>query len=315
MWHPWPGASLVLYMLLIAVTLGAGVVGSAAAADCGDRIGPCSCGDRVVTNTTLGGSDPVLRTMCPCIGLIVAPGVTLDLGGTLKGSDQSNPLCSGVLIEDGAQDVIVRHGRVMGFFTGVRGENDVTNVSVSGVQALDNTIGILLAGSVIGNLAVRGNVVSGNETYGMFVVGADNIAVQDNRADTNTLGIFVNSGGNLMVSGNAATGNTIRGIEITGFGGTVELNRADLNGGFGFTIDGANLDVRRNVSSRNGRDPASPGDGFVVGGTGIRFDRNRGFYNREYGIRDQSSFQDNVYTDNLCGGNTLGDSSPPGLCH
>ena len=66
---------------------------AALAADCGDGVGPCSCGDTVRTDTTLDDTDPVTATVCPCDGLLVASGVELNLGGhTISGSG----VCVGV---------------------------------------------------------------------------------------------------------------------------------------------------------------------------------------------------------------------------
>src|SRR6185503_16601372 len=65
------------------------------APNCGDAAGPagedlaCSCGDTVVTNTTLNLSfDPVATTTCLGDGLRLAAGVQLDLNGlVITGSD------------------------------------------------------------------------------------------------------------------------------------------------------------------------------------------------------------------------------------
>src|SRR5262249_39727642 len=100
---------------------------------CGGGV-PCACGDRVVQSRTLRGADPATRTACPADGLVVAAGVTLDLGGsTLRGQGAG----AGVRIEVGAANVTVRSGRITGFATGVRGEG-TTGARLANLQVLDN---------------------------------------------------------------------------------------------------------------------------------------------------------------------------------
>src|SRR5262245_51055164 len=101
-------------------TLNAAIVEPTQAADCGKNVDPCRCGDRVVTNTRLGGSDPVLTTTCPCDGLIVASGVSLEIGETIT---RENDACSEILIEGNATGVAVTDGRITGFGLGVDGDS------------------------------------------------------------------------------------------------------------------------------------------------------------------------------------------------
>src|SRR5262245_32964219 len=103
--HPSLRALLTIILTLVCFALGAGALSPVQADDCGSGVGPCHCGDRVVTNARLGGSDPVLRTVCPCDGLIVASGVTLEIRGTLTGESD---LCSGIVVEGGATGVTVK---------------------------------------------------------------------------------------------------------------------------------------------------------------------------------------------------------------
>jgi len=100
---------------------------------CGGGV-PCACGDRVVSDRTLRGADPVTRTACPADGLVVAVGVSLDLGGaTLRGQGAG----VGVRIEAGATGVRVQRGKITGFATGVHGEG-TTGVYLADVQVLDS---------------------------------------------------------------------------------------------------------------------------------------------------------------------------------
>src|SRR5215475_8923829 len=110
---------------------------------CGGAV-PCACGDRVVRDHTLRGVDPVTRARCSVNGLLVADGVTLDFGGaTLRGLGVG----AGILIDPGARHVTVRGGRLMGFATGVLGE-ETTGGQLENLQIVDNTgDGIRLGGA------------------------------------------------------------------------------------------------------------------------------------------------------------------------
>jgi hypothetical protein len=293
---------------------------AAQGADCGDGVGPCRCGDRVVTTTTLDGSDPVLSTTCPCVGLIVASNVALDIAGTIRGSGSGDPVCYGIHIEDDATNVRITHGRVTGFFMGVFGAGGgsaegVTHVTIAGIQALGNAeSGIHLEGR---DVVVEHNVVRGNGFVGIDLF-ADSV-VRWNKAEANAHGIFV-LGDTVLVANNVAVRNRLRGIEVgTLFGGgtvTVRENRADLNGGLGFGLFGDHVHAVRNIATRNGRDESGDQarDGFLLECGFCRLERNRSFYNGGFGILEAAAPDPNVYTDNLCGGNALGDSDPPGLC-
>lgn len=64
----------------------AGTAIPATAADCGG-VTPCSCGDTVTADRTLSAADPVTTVACAGDGLVVAPGVTLNLGSqTITGA-------------------------------------------------------------------------------------------------------------------------------------------------------------------------------------------------------------------------------------
>src|SRR5262247_3599635 len=82
---------------------------------CGERVGPCRCGDTVVTSTRLDGSDPVLQTPCPMNGLSVASGVRLEVGGTVRAA--AGNTCSGIVVLPNATNVVVTTGKIVGFQT------------------------------------------------------------------------------------------------------------------------------------------------------------------------------------------------------
>jgi hypothetical protein len=134
-----------LVVTLSLTVLGARGIPQAIAADCGTGVGPCQCGDRVVTNTRLSAADPVLRTACPCEGLIVASGVSLEIRGTMTGADDT---CSAITLEGNATDVVVRNGRLTGFGVGINGDSlgAVSGNRFADLQIQGGFAGVLLTG-------------------------------------------------------------------------------------------------------------------------------------------------------------------------
>jgi hypothetical protein len=300
--HPSLRALVTLTLALIGV--GAAGITPARAADCGDGVGPCHCGDRVVVNTRLGGSDPVLRTPCPCDGLVVASGVSLELRGTLTG-EQDN-FCSGIFLEIGATGVAVTNGRITGFSVGV-GAGDAPGAVNGGrfanLQILDSSFaGIFLTGDAN---VVESNVFLNSFFVGVLLAGNDNI-VRLNRVEGSALlGLGVLGTGN-TISRNLALRNDGDGIGVLGEPSIVEANRAAYNGSNGFVIAGTAVTVSLNIATHNAL------AGFLVEASDSIFDRNRSAYNVGFGIEDVGS--GNEYTDNRCTGNGAGASDPPGLC-
>ena len=120
----------------------------ASAQTCGGAA-KCSCGDMLLGDRKLT-DDPILTTVCPSDGLIIAAsGVTLDLKTKiLNGSGKG----AGVLVLDGVVDVTITGeahnvGRIQGFGTGIRIAGGASDITVIGVQAYYNTgDGILVEG-------------------------------------------------------------------------------------------------------------------------------------------------------------------------
>ena len=80
---------IILKMIIGVGFLFFGTISGAWAANCGDSAGPrgsripCACGDRVVTNTKLVKSDPVVDAACPENGLTIGSNnIILDCRGT-----------------------------------------------------------------------------------------------------------------------------------------------------------------------------------------------------------------------------------------
>jgi hypothetical protein len=131
--------------------------------------------------------------------------------------------------------------------------------------------------------------------------------------------------------------NALGGVRITESGASIERSLIARNGGPGMVLNGhvdafANQvvdnagpgiiastdlgegpggDIARNTIQRNA------GDGVVVDCQSCRFERNSIRNNQGVGIRDisaQNDQGDNEFVLNVCAGNALGDSDPPGLC-
>jgi len=313
---------------------------------------PCSCGDRAVKDRKLRGADPVTKTVCPADGLVVASGVTLDLGGaTLRGGGVG----TGVRIEAGATHATVRNGTIAGFATGVHGESAI-GVSLANVQVSASTQdGVTLSGdghtleksvvegsgglglAVVGHAArLSGLQVLGNEGAGVRLLGDGHVLeksemvgnagrgaeVSGDRNQVAGLQVESNAGDGVLVKGtgnqvakNEATRNLRNGLDIQGDRAAVEKNEATNNGWAGLEIHGMGHHVSSNVAEHN------TGTGLqAVGTTGSQFERNKSENNRGFGIADDSTGRGtsgtaNSYTKNVCGtGNARSASSPAGLC-
>src|SRR5262245_291642 len=273
---------------------------------CGGDV-PCACGDRVVRDHTLRGVDPVTRARCSVNGLLVADGVTLDLGGaTLRGLGAG----AGILIDPGARRVTVRGGKLMGFATGVLGE-ETTGGQLENLQILDNTgDGIRLGGA---DHTVTKVVIQRNAGGGLMVTGdateVSNVQVTSNGGD----GVRLRGSGATLEASVIAR-NEGAGVDVTGNGNRVSLLQLDSNGGDGLRLAGTGNLASRNIAQRNG------GHGLEIQGASATLDRNRAPNNGGFGITDDStgggtSGTANTYVSNTCGrGNDAGISSPPGLC-
>lgn len=269
---------------------------------CGDGLGPCRCGDSVLTDTRLDGSDPVLKTPCPCVGLFVASGVRLVIGGTIQSA--SNNTCSGIVVPPGATDVVVTVGRIVGFEKAVEAGSFAAGVrrsEFSRLQLVDNNLGISLLGD--DNLIAQ-NISTQSQFFAIGVSGARNTVIL-NRTEEGQHGLDVEGNDN-VVSRNQALRHQLDGIIIAGERATVDRNRAQYNEGAGFVVMGTDHTVTLNVAEAN------DGGGFFIIASASTFARNRSNFNRGFGIDDAGV--GNTFTDNRCTGNSLGPSDPSGLC-
>jgi hypothetical protein len=238
---------------------------------CGDASGPggtdvpCRCGNVVTTNTKLNGSDPVLKTPCPCNGLIVASGVTLDIGGTILAATDPNACTetfpSGIVLGPGATNVTITTGRIVGFEIGVRSDFDtgVTHGRFERLQILESvSFGFLLDGD---DNTICSNVVRRTDQKAGIQVSGDRNVVCLNRAEYGSAFGMIVEGEDNTISRNVALENDFDGFTICGGGNTVEQNRSDYNGRFGIveSCDGPPPNIYRgNRCTGNGAGPSDP---------------------------------------------------------
>lgn len=342
----------------LAALLGAVVLASLpaiAAADCGGSV--CSCGDTVTSDYALqDGVDPVCSSSAAescatagSAGLIVAAGVTLDLGGcTLRGPGDVGSV--GIDLDAGAA---VQGGKIIGFGLGIQAV--VGAVTLGNIQVLDADLGIHLRGnghrvtkSVVRRsastgveVAGSGNVVSkvqvsdsrlgfgitiagdgntversifGRNAFGVAIDGDANTVTRNRVEDNSGPGIRLDGAGNIA-SRNVVERNACFGLVLAGTAAVAQRNQVRANGCGGFRVSGSGHRLQLNISDDNVADPGGSGigDGYDVSGSGHVFDRNRATSNEGFGIED-GPFGLNTYTRNICRANILGASSPPGLC-
>lgn len=290
-----------LVVTLSLTVLGARAIPQAVAADCGTGIGPCQCGDRVVTNTRLSAADPVLRTACPCEGLIVASGVSLEIRGTMTGADDT---CSAITLEGNATDVVVRNGRLTGFGVGINGDSlgAVSGNRFSDLQIQGGFAGVLITGD--DNLVER---VISRDTFvaGILLLGNGN-TVRLNRVEGAALFGLTVVGDENTISRNVAQRNSGHGIAVAGEHVLLDANRSEYNGGAGFVLEGDFVTASGNMAIANAL------DGFAVFASDSSLAGNRSDHNVFLGIADVGN--GNTYAGNRCTGNGAGPSDPPGLC-
>jgi len=272
---------------------------------CGEGIGPCHCGDTVLTSTKLNGSDPVLNAACPRDGLFVTAGVKLTIGGAVRAA--AGNACSGIVVLPEATDVTVTTGKIIGFLTGLDAfsfEGGVTNSTFSRLQIEGGEVCLFVTGD---DNAIESNRVTGCEFRGMDIRG-DRNRLSLNRAEDSGLGFSTLGTGN-VVSRNVALRNQGDGFAIAGAEAAVESNQAKHNGLEGFFIEGFGHHATLNIAESNTNGFRNTFSSFSV------YSRNRSNYNTALGIIDQGIlFNDNVYSANLCTGNGAGNSEPSGLC-
>jgi hypothetical protein len=298
--HPLFGvrrATPVLASIVIAVGAASPALGvcSAPVSTCGGTMSPCRCGDLVVSDTKLTASHPVLRTACPDDGLFVASGVTLEISGTIRSARpaSSGSVCAGIVVLDGATNVVVTTGKIVRFDIGVESEDFAGNSGSSGVVTNSEFSRLQILSSDPGGildtgLQVRGNgnVITENilkgriDVAGIRVAGSRN-TVRHNHTKVLGTGIQVDECRDPSTGAPCAPANDFIDNEVSnnvtegavmsspgvwirgGRSATVRGNQATANNMGGFIIEGVDHTVTNNVARRNSDSP-----GYAIGGSG-----------------------------------------------
>jgi hypothetical protein len=220
---------------------------------CGDSSGPngrdvsCACGDTVTTDTTLRyGRDPVTRVACPASGLIVAPGVALNLNGqTITGSG------AGIGIEARAGSRI-SGGAVRGFSIGlaaIHGDAVLTSLAVEAHLGAGLVVDPSISGAAAVTFGGAASSVSDNGGPGVIVQPGAALAMSG-----------TNAAARLPVRGNGGIGIDVRGALIA-----TQVDVSD-NGHHGVRVESASPVeiVDSSVHGNGGNPPAGTASGAGV---------------------------------------------------
>jgi hypothetical protein len=216
-------------------------------------------GDRnLVLGNLIGTNASGTAALPNFVGLIVESGTANVVGGTSPAERNviSGNTFYGVFLFPNASNSVV-HGNFIG-------------TDVTGSAAIGNDTGVMAGGtrSVIGGSTPgAGNLLSGNATAGVIVVGAD-IRVEGNRIGTdvtgtaalrNTIGVFVAAG----------AGTTLVGGTTPGAGNLISGNGAGLRVGNNAVIQGNKIgtDITGTGAIGNGGGMLLEGTNNLVGGT------------------------------------------------
>ncbi|MBY0496879.1 MAG: right-handed parallel beta-helix repeat-containing protein [Cyanobacteria bacterium] len=213
---------------------------------CGDGAGPrgadvqCSCGDTVVTNTTLDFAvDPVTNTVCTSDGLALAAGVQLNLNGnTIAGSDTGN----GLSVASGGA---IQNGTVRGFGVGIwigTGAPGSTTVSSTVIES-NAGAGVLVANENSASRAVLSQVtVQSNGGDGIHVRGAPGLANLDDGTQQLPIADYGFRVERSIIANNTANGihlgDTTEVADVSAMvGGSESSNDIHGNGGVGILVE------------------------------------------------------------------------------
>lgn len=224
----------------------------------------------VVQNSLIGTNASGTAAVANLRGVFIDGSAGNVIGGDEVTNIISGNSLAGVLIYgSGSTDNVLRANYI--------------GLAASGVAAIPNRVGVEMGGSanVVGGRADQGegNWISGNTTYGVYIVGADS---QANRVSGNFIGTtrdglaalgngyggvgvasdFHIIGGDVaLTEGNLIAGNALGGVDLTGHANTVAGNVIGLaangttalgNGaGAGVSVRGSEHDVAANEIAAN----------------------------------------------------------------
>ncbi len=291
-----------------------------------------SCGDTLTSNTTLDSD-----LTCAGNALVMgADNITLDCNNHTVAGNGSG---TGINLA-GWTGVTVRDCNVTGFSIGISLFNPAGggNNTIIDNALLTNNRGIRLASSsgnfieendVFGNfLGIRvlfssnnntivKNTVSGTTSNAVNLQNSTGNTVSKNQVTNNGRGISLFQSSSNTVEKNTVSNNAVNGFRlILSNSNTFTKNESDENGGDGFQLEESDDNTFvKNESDENG------GDGFDADSmsSGNILMKNTAELNGGVGYGDSSSGEGtagtaNTYNNNKCDDNTLGGSSPAGLC-
>lgn len=240
--------------------------------------------------------------------------------GILITGTSANNLVGGTVA--GARNVIAGHDElasssgvsVTGNGTGNTILGNLIGTNPSGDDELGNVYGILVGapGTVIGDLAGHGNLVAGNNGYGIFAYNGSGLQVLGNRVGiyqvandfpraNGSHGIYLDGPDNAVIKGNIASGNAGDGIQIRNSDNTI------VQGNFCGTNAGGTLTRPNGLSGIAVVNCA----GVTIGGPGVG-EGNVISGNAVYGLYIFSNSPVNVYG-NMIGTNAAGNSVIPNV--
>jgi parallel beta-helix repeat protein len=267
------------------------------------------------SGTLMIGADTTLTEDHSGDIVITADNVTLDCDGhTVTGAGAG----LGIVIGINRSGVTVTDCEVTNFTDGIH-VTESDDITLIGNNAHHNSsVGIIL------NLS-NGNTLTGNQvndngfgkhaTFGFLLLDSDDNELTNNSANRNGETNFGLERGPNGSDGNTFTQNTASGGD-RGFAlpssnnNTFHANTVTDVGVHGFESDAL---ADNNVFTDN-MVAGSGAQGFRMGGKGNSFTGNDSHQNGGWGFEDFSVPGSNTYSDNRCFGNSLGGSSPSGLC-
>ncbi len=273
-----------------------------------------SCGDTITKSTTLTSD------IGPCPdgvnGIIIgADNIILDCRGhSISGEAQTG---DGIQIS-GHSGVTIINCKASGFENGFHLDGSSHNTLKTNTASNNGQNGFELLSSAN---TLTGNTASNNGFAGFNLGSYSNYNILKlNTASNNVFTGFFLGGDSNTLTTNTAVSNNVNGFFLGGDSNTLSGNTAAKNGQFGFELSDSEYNtLSGNTARSNG------GDGFLLQGgkpsaTSNTLSVNRADSNLGFGYQDGTTQGTgtagtrNTYRFNECSGNTVGGSSPTGLC-
>ncbi|MBU0456754.1 MAG: right-handed parallel beta-helix repeat-containing protein [Nanoarchaeota archaeon] len=215
------------------------------AANCGDGIGLCSCGDTLTASVVLGDSHPATTTQCNDTALTIgAHNIIIDGNGT---TITSNGTGYGINNSGGFDNITIRNFAGINNFThGVYSEGmENSTVYNNTIEAANVTFGfsvpygtgVLLSANSL-NCNVSSNTITtyGNDAHAIYVnESSNNVNIYSNTITTlglNPNGIEIENSNNSNIQSNTVTSSKTS-IYITGSNNIITRNDVNTTGYLG----------------------------------------------------------------------------------